>query len=227
MVPASVPAAPPVAPGVRDLPFVTLHLPAGPAPWARASRVAVQDPLPSAYVGLSDDELERRIWAARNKLGTRLVILGHHYQRDDIIKFADFRGDSFGLSREAASRPDAEFIVFCGVHFMAETAAILGAPHQRVVLPNLTAGCSMADMADIFEVRECWAALQAVGVERVVPVTYMNSAADLKAFCGQHGGIVCTSSNARAVYDWAFTQGDRLLFFPDQYLGRNTGYAKG
>ena len=154
-------------------------------------------------------------------------MLGHHYQREDIIQFADYRGDSFNLSRWAAEKQDAEYIVFCGVHFMAESADILSAPHQKVVLPNMSAGCSMADMADPEDVYACWDELVEAGFTDIVPVTYMNSAAALKAFCGKNGGIVCTSSNAPKVYDWALERGSKVLFFPDQHLGRNTGLKKG
>ena len=154
------------------------------------------------------------------------MILGHHYQRDEVIQFADFRGDSFKLSREAATRTDAEFILFCGVHFMAESADILSGPNQHVILPNLEAGCSMADMAKPEDVEACWDALAALGIDQVVPITYMNSAASIKAFCGRNGGIVCTSSNAPRVFDWAFERGERILFFPDEHLGRNTGVKK-
>jgi quinolinate synthase len=156
-----------------------------------------------------------------------LVILGHHYQRDEVIQFADFRGDSFKLSRQAASRGEADYILFCGVHFMAESADILAQPHQQVILPNLEAGCSMADMAKQDDVEACWETLKGFGVGEVIPVTYMNSAASLKAFCGRNGGIVCTSSNASRVFDWAFERGERILFFPDEHLGRNTGVKKG
>src|SRR3972149_6209846 len=149
------------------------------------------------------------------------------YQREDIIQFADVRGDSFKLARWAAERPEAEFIVFCGVHFMAESADILSQPHQKVVLPNMSAGCSMADMADPEDVYACWDELAEAGITDIVPVTYMNSAASLKAFCGRNGGIVCTSSNAPKVYDWSFEHGRRVLFFPDQHLGRNTGLKRG
>ncbi len=155
-------------------------------------------------------------------------MLGHHYQREDIIQFADFRGDSFKLAQWAAGQPDSEYIVFCGVHFMAEAADILSAPHQTVMLPNMAAGCSMADMADPDDVYAAWEELEEAGVaDQVVPVTYMNSAASLKAFCGRHGGIVCTSSNADAVLRWAFERGQKVLFFPDQHLGRNTGAKMG
>lgn len=189
----------------------------------------LQAPLPAAYVTMTPDELDARIAAAKRTLGTRLMILGHHYQRDEIIKFADVRGDSFKLSQLAAERPESEFLVFCGVHFMAESADILSGPHQKVVLPNLAAGCSMADMASIDDVVDCWEQLTAtLGEDHgIVPVTYMNSAAALKAFCGRHGGIVCTSSNARAVLSWALERGKRVLFFPDQHLGRNTALDMG
>jgi len=178
---------------------------------------------------MSGEELDRRIAVAREKLGERLVILGHHYQRDEIIKYADFRGDSFKLAQLAAARPQADYIVFCGVHFMAESADILSAPHQRVILPNPAAGCSMADMANIAEVEECWQTLHEILGEDagIIPVTYMNSAANLKAFCGRNGGIVCTSSNAPAVIRWAFNHGRRVLFFPDEHLGRNTALKYG
>ena len=192
------------------------------------------DQVPREYATMPADELDRRIAAARAALGERLVILGHHYQRDEIIKWADARGDSFKLAQFAASRPEADYILFCGVHFMAESADILSAPHQQVILPNPAAGCSMADMANIAEVEECWEALDGVfrdedngDLQAVIPVTYMNSAADLKAFCGRNGGIVCTSSNAASVLRWAFARGRRVLFFPDEHLGRNTALAMG
>jgi len=187
------------------------------------------DTVPSFYAEMPGEELDQRIAAARAALGDRLVILGHHYQRDEIIKYADFRGDSFKLAQLAAARPQADYIVFCGVHFMAESADILSAPHQRVILPNPAAGCSMADMANIAEVEECWdLLLETLGPDMgVVPVTYMNSAANLKAFCGSNGGIVCTSSNAPKVIDWAFKHGKRVLFFPDEHLGRNTALRYG
>jgi quinolinate synthase len=186
-----------------------------------------QEPLPPEYRGLVAEELDRRIAVAKAALGERLVILGHHYQRDEIVKFADFRGDSFKLSQLAASRKDAEYIVFCGVHFMAESADILSGPQQIVILPNLAAGCSMADMANLEDVETCWEALSEVTTGRTIPVTYMNSAADLKAFCGEREGIVCTSSNAPAIVRWAMERGDRVLFFPDEHLGRNTGHRLG
>ena len=165
---------------------------------------------------MSGEELDRRIAAARATLGERLVILGHHYQRDEIIQYADFRGDSFKLAQLAAARPQADYIVFCGVHFMAESADILSGPHQKVILPNPAAGCSMADMANIAEVEECWQMLhETLGEDAgIIPVTYMNSAADLKAFCGRNGGIVCTSSNAPAVIEWAFTPGQARAVLP-------------
>ena len=189
----------------------------------------LQAPLPPQYVAMSPAELDTRIAAARAALGTRLMILGHHYQRDEIIKFADSRGDSFKLSQLAANRKESEYIVFCGVHFMAESADILSGPHQQVILPNLAAGCSMADMASTDDVLDCWAQLvDTLGPDHgIVPVTYMNSAAALKAFCGHNGGIVCTSTNARQVISWALERGRKILFFPDQHLGRNTALAMG
>ncbi|HLJ66418.1 MAG TPA: quinolinate synthase NadA [Chloroflexota bacterium] len=193
----------------------------------RNAAMGRQEPLPPEYRLLSPDELDMRIRAARTELGSRLVILGHHYQRDEIVRFADFRGDSFKLSQLAAARTDADFIVFCGVHFMAESADLLSAPQQQVILPNLAAGCSMADMANLEDVESCWEQLAAVTSGRIIPVTYMNSSADLKAFCGERGGIVCTSSNAPALVRWALERGDRVLFFPDEHLGRNTGYRLG
>ncbi len=184
--------------------------------------------LPSAPILLAPPEqLQESIVRARRELDGRLVILGHHYQRDEVIRHADFTGDSFKLAQAAAQRPDAEFIVFCGVHFMAESADVLSAPHQRVVLPDLRAGCTMADMAQSDQVDECWERVQEIVGDDILPVTYMNSSAALKAFVGRHGGAVCTSSNARAVLDWAFRQRPRVLFFPDQHLGRNTGYRMG
>jgi quinolinate synthase len=183
--------------------------------------------LPESTATASAPDLAERIARAKRSLGSRLVILGHHYQRDEVIRHADFRGDSFKLAQQAASRPDAEYIVFCGVHFMAESADILSAPHQQVVLPDLTAGCTMADMAEIDQVEECWDGITSVIGDDVLPVTYMNSAASLKAFVGRHGGAVCTSSNARAVLEWAFRQKRRALFFPDQHLGRNTAFRMG
>jgi quinolinate synthase len=186
-----------------------------------------QPPLPEWYRTASDEELAARIAAAREKLGEQVVILGHHYQQDAIYRYADFVGDSFKLARLAQQRPDARYIIFCGVHFMAESADILSQPDQVVILPNLTAGCSMADMANIDQVEQCWEELQEAGCRDVVPVTYMNSAANLKSFVGWHGGAVCTSSNAPRVLKWAFERGSQVLFFPDQHLGRNTGRAMG
>jgi quinolinate synthase len=199
---------------------------AGMAQWQAPQRPG-QERLSPAYTRLAPLELEERIARRRGELGNRLVILGHHYQRDEIIKHADFRGDSFKLSQLAASRSEAEFIVFCGVHFMAESADILSASHQQVILPNLTAGCSMADMANIADVEACWSDVARIHGAGTVPVTYMNSAANLKGFCGAHGGIVCTSSNAEKVLQWAFERGDQVLFFPDQHLGRNTAVKMG
>src|SRR5688572_29168460 len=189
--------------------------------------------LPDEYLSLSDQEMEARIAAAKAKLGRRLVILGHHYQRDEVIKFADYTGDSFKLARQVSQHPDAEFIVFCGVHFMAESADVLSAPHQQVILPDLADGCSMADMAAPDQLEMCWTDLGQMGILRggtapgendrgVVPVTYINSAASIKAFCGERGGVVCTSSNAAATLKWAWERGERVLFLPDQHLGRNT-----
>ena len=191
----------------------------------------VQAEIPDRYRSMPEAELAHRIASAKAGLGSRLVVLGHHYQRDEIIRWADFRGDSFKLSQQAAARKDAEYIVFCGVHFMAESADILAGDHQRVILPNLAAGCSMADMADEPQVLSCWTQLsEPLGVEasgRVIPVTYMNSSAALKAFCGERGGVVCTSSNAMRVLQWAFERSERVLFFPDEHLGRNTGVKLG
>jgi quinolinate synthase len=188
----------------------------------------LQSPLPERYSSASGDDLADMIGAAKASLGPRLFVLGHHYQRDDVMRWADARGDSFGLSRQAAAVSDAEFIVFCGVHFMAESADVLTGAHQQVLLPDLNAGCSMADMANIEQVEDAWEELARVtDVARVVPITYMNSSAALKAFVGRHGGAVCTSSNARAVLTWALGHGDKVLFFPDQHLGRNTGYELG
>ena len=268
-------------------PLVVLTLPDPPAhpgtetcsagladdPWLHDAEpgpgASIAEPLPAAaprqglipleYRRASAAELDLRIRAARHALGERVVLLGHFYQRDEIVQYADFVGDSFQLAQAARTKPNAEAIVFCGVHFMAETADILAHPEQAVLLPNLAAGCSMADMADIDTVQDCWEELAGVYGDRrsfdqghpersggsvvadanakrepgsatrtpVVPVTYMNSAANLKAFCGEHGGVVCTSSNADRVLRWAFKRGERVLFFPDQHLGRNTGHAMG
>jgi len=171
----------------------------------------------------SDPDLVARAAAAKAALGDRAFILGHHYQRDEVIQFADVTGDSFKLAREAAAKPEAEFIVFCGVHFMAESADILTGDNQRVILPDLAAGCSMADMAVLGQVEAAWDVLTDAGIaDQVIPVTYMNSSADIKGFVGKHGGVVCTSSNARRALDWAYEQGTKVFFFPDQHLGRNT-----
>ncbi len=200
-----------------------------------------QAPLPEEYLNLPPEEVSARIRAAKKQLGNRLVILGHHYQRDEIIEHADFRGDSYKLAKDARACADAEFIVFCGVHFMAESADILAGPLQKVILPNLAAGCSMADMANHFQVKNCWKDLEktlnavgssevesnAEGKTRVIPVTYINSAANLKSFVGERGGTVCTSTNAPTAVKWALEQGDKVLFFPDQHLGRNTGVKLG
>jgi quinolinate synthase len=194
-----------------------------------------QGALPLEYQQATNEQLHDRIRLAKQELGSRVVVLGHFYQRDEVVQHADFLGDSFQLANAAQTVPDAEAIVFCGVHFMAETADILAREGQAVILPNLAAGCSMADMAEIDSVEDAWAALDriygtepdAAGRVPVIPVTYMNSSAALKAFCGEHGGIVCTSSNAATVLEWAFERGQRVLFFPDQHLGRNTAKAMG
>ncbi|HEX6542848.1 MAG TPA: quinolinate synthase NadA [Ktedonobacterales bacterium] len=217
----------------RDAGYLSQHQP-------RHAGAERADAIPRAYALMDAEELDRRIAAARAKLGTRVVVLGHHYQRDEVIKYADARGDSFKLAQFAAARPEADYILFCGVHFMAESADILSGSHQTVILPNPAAGCSMADMANIAEVEECWAALDDLyrgegdgsdgsegALQPVIPVTYMNSAASLKAFCGRNGGIVCTSSNAEKVMAWAFARGRRVLFFPDEHLGRNTALKMG
>ena len=191
--------------------------------------ISERQPLPERYVGLSDEEMDRRIAAAKGKLGRRLVILGHHYQRDEVIKFADYTGDSYKLAGQVSKHPGAEFIVFCGVHFMAESADVLSAPHQQVILPDLAAGCSMADMAEPDQLEMCWTDLEQMlgSTARIVPVTYINSSAAIKAFVGERGGVVCTSSNAAATLKWAWQRGDRILFLPDQHLGRNTAYKLG
>ena len=191
------------------------------------SQIAERQSLPDRYLGLSDEEMHRRIVAARDTLGERLLILGHHYQRDEVIAFADYTGDSFKLAQQASAQRDAEFIVFCGVHFMAESADVLSGPEQQVILPDLAAGCSMADMAAPDQLEMCWEELQKMGATRVVPVTYINSAASIKAFCGERGGVVCTSSNADATLRWAWERGEQILFLPDQHLGRNTAYQMG
>jgi len=187
----------------------------------------LQAPLPDRYTQATPDDLARWIEEAKATLADRVLILGHHYQRDEVIRWADARGDSFKLARFAADS-DATDIIFCGVHFMAESADVLTGDHQRVILPDLNAGCSMADMADLEQVEEAWEALgRLVDLDRVTPITYMNSSAAIKAFVGRHGGAVCTSSNARAVLEWALDLGDQVLFFPDQHLGRNTGFEMG
>ena len=179
-----------------------------------------------SYLLTPDDTLDERIAAARARLGDQVVILGHHYQRDEVVRFADFHGDSLRLAQQAAAA-EARYIVFCGVHFMAESADILRRPHQQVILPDLNAGCSMADMAEIGQVEACWRELESVGPLGIVPITYMNSTAAIKAFTGEHGGSVCTSSNAAAVMRWAFAHGERVLFLPDEHLGRNTAHRMG
>ncbi len=192
----------------------------------------IQDAGPQArpfadFAVLPEAEIRERVRTAKRALGSRLVILGHHYQRESVIEFADFRGDSLKLSQLAALQQQAEFIVFCGVHFMAESADILRRPRQSVILPDLRAGCSMADMAGGEDVEEAWERLVAAHGDTLLPVTYMNSTAELKAFCGARGGVVCTSSNARAVLEWAWERKSRVFFFPDQHLGRNTAFAMG
>jgi quinolinate synthase len=191
------------------------------------TRLTDRQPLPDRYLRLADAELHLRLAAARAGLGDRLVILGHHYQRDEVIAFADVTGDSLKLSQYAASRREARDIVFCGVHFMAESADVLSAADQRVILPDLAAGCSMADMAAIDQLEVCWQELRAMGATSVVPVTYINSSASIKAFCGEHDGIVCTSSNAARVMEWAWSRGEQILMLPDQHLGRNTAVRMG
>ncbi len=187
------------------------------------------------YLAEPDHTMDARIAAAREKLGKQAVILGHHYQRDEVIRFADFTGDSYKLSKIAAET-EAKYLIFCGVHFMAESADVLAKPWQQVILPDLNAGCSMADMAEIGQVEDCWDSLvrqglgtRAEGLEKlgIIPLTYMNSAADIKAFVGERGGLVCTSSNARGAFEWAFARGEKILFLPDQHLGRNTAFAMG
>jgi quinolinate synthase len=189
--------------------------------------IGERQPLPEQYLGLSDEEMDRRIRVSKAILGDRLLMLGHHYQRDEVIRFADHTGDSFRLARQVAAHPSADYIVFCGVHFMAESADVLSLPHQQVILPDLAAGCSMADMAAPDQLETCWEELSQMRVAGVVPVTYINSAASIKAFVGEQGGTVCTSSNASAALRWAFERGGKVLFLPDQHLGRNTAYAMG
>jgi quinolinate synthase len=179
------------------------------------------------YLSLSEQELYDRIQSAKRVIGSQVVILGHHYQRDDVVCHADFTGDSFKLAQQAATRPEADYIVFCGVHFMAESADILSGAHQQVILPDLAAGCSMADMAQIEQVESAWEQLEELGLTDMLPITYMNSSAAIKAFCGRHEGVVCTSSNAVPLFDWALKQREKLFFFPDEHLGRNTGVKFG
>jgi quinolinate synthase len=187
-----------------------------------------RQPLPEAYLGLSDEDMSLRIEAAKAALGDRLVILGHHYQRDEVIKFADYTGDSFKLANAIARHPNADYIVFCGVHFMAESADILALPHQRIILPDLAAGCSMADMAPADQLEICWQELTQLGMAaRVTPITYINSAAAIKSLVGENGGTVCTSSNAAATLKWGWQQREKILFLPDQHLGRNTAFKMG
>jgi quinolinate synthase len=204
-------------------------------PWGAGSDADTERGVecPGDLPAASDPDLVARARAAKERLGEKVFVLGHHYQRDEVIQFADVTGDSFKLARDAAARPEAEYIVFCGVHFMAESADILTSPDQQVVLPDLAAGCSMADMARLAQVEDAWDALTEAGIaDQVVPVTYMNSSADIKAFCGKHGGAVCTSSNAEVALEWAFSQkpaqpeGAKVLFLPDQHLGRNTAVLK-
>jgi quinolinate synthase len=179
------------------------------------------------YLLLPDHTMDDRIAAARATLGTDVVLLGHHYQRDEVIRFADYTGDSYKLSK-IASQTNSKYMIFCGVHFMAETADVLAKPWQQVILPDLNAGCSMADMAEIGQVENCWDSLERAGLTGdLIPLTYMNSAAAIKAFCGERGGLVCTSSNARGAFEWAFARGSKILFLPDQHLGRNTAFAMG
>jgi len=181
------------------------------------------------YLMQPDDTMDATIRAAREKLGTQAVVLGHHYQRDEVIRFADFTGDSYKLAK-AAAQTDARYLIFCGVHFMAETADVLARPWQQVILPDLNAGCSMADMAEIGQVEDCWESLERLRVtagQGILPITYMNSAADIKAFCGERGGLVCTSSSARQAFEWALQQAGKIFFLPDQHLGRNTAFAMG
>jgi len=178
------------------------------------------------YLAMPDHTMDARIRAARETLGRQAIILGHHYQRDEVIRFADVTGDSYKLSKQAAET-EADYVIFCGVHFMAESADVLGHTGQKVILPDLNAGCSMADMAEIGQVETCWETLGRLGVKSLVPLTYMNSTAAIKAFCGERGGLVCTSSNAAAAFRWAFERGEKILFLPDQHLGRNTAWALG
>jgi quinolinate synthase len=214
----------PVADAVVDLHFAPTVAP--------AVRPAGQACSLENYLELPDNTMDARIAAAREKLGSTAILLGHHYQRDEVIRFADYTGDSYKLSKIAAAT-HARYLVFCGVHFMAESADVLGRTDipggQQVILPDMNAGCSMADMAEIGQVEDCWDALMASGLtpDGILPITYMNSTAAIKAFCGERGGLVCTSSNARQAFDWAFARSEKILFLPDQHLGRNTGHAMG
>ncbi len=184
--------------------------------------------IPEQYLSLTDSQAIKRIARIKKKIGKELLILGHHYQRDEVIQFADLRGDSYLLSKKASENQEAKYIVFCGVHFMAESADILSAPQQRVILPDMDAGCSMADMADIDLVEEAWSRIEEeVGAESYIPVTYINCSAAVKAFCGERNGLVCTSSNAKAVFQWVFKQGKKIFFMPDEHLGRNMGVILG
>ena len=192
-----------------------------------AKTMLFQPPLPPRYASLTEEEMATAIAARKAALGSRVVILGHHYQQDEVVQFADFTGDSLKLSQIGAEQDQAAFIVFCGVHFMAESADILSNDDVTVILPDLSAGCSMADMAELDQLEDAWAFLTESCGSSVVPITYVNSAASIKAFCGRHGGACCTSSNARAVLEWAMKQGDKVIFLPDQHLGRNTAYAMG
>jgi quinolinate synthase len=191
------------------------------------TRLAERQALPTAYLRLPDEEMDVRIAAAKAAMGSRVVILGHHYQRSEVIKFADFTGDSLKLAQHAARQHEADFVIFCGVHFMAESANILGAPHQQVILPDLAAGCSMADMAAIDQLEICWQEMSDLGARSVIPITYINSTAAIKSFCGEHDGFVCTSSNAAKVMRHAWEHGEKVLMLPDQHLGRNTAYKMG
>jgi quinolinate synthase len=184
--------------------------------------------IPDEYKQLPEKEVRNRILEIKSNLGKRLVILGHHYQRDEVVELSDFRGDSYGLCKKAAEQKEAEFIVFCGVHFMAEAADIISNPDQIVHIPDLTAGCPLADFADLTSVIQAWVNLDSIGgTNSITPITYINSSADIKAFCGQHGGTVCTSSNAASAFKWAFNRSEKVFFFPDQHLGTNTGNKLG
>jgi quinolinate synthase len=221
------------APWLLDAPLPPQYGPGSSQDDVIPANAPVQNALPSFYRTLTEEQAASRIEQSKQRLGERVIVLGHHYQRDEIIRHADLRGDSFKLSQQAAARTTADYIVFCGVHFMAESADVLAQPHQQVILPNMAAGCSMADMADPEDVFDAWEALgEVLGAAtreraQIVPVTYMNSAAALKSLCGENGGIVCTSSNAERVLRWAFERGERVLFFPDQHLGRNTAHKIG